>query len=103
MSASLWFVGGNCEHADHNVTYNLSDMLAKAGYAGHQEVQGWQARRFGRHMLRVHLELVSLPGYYETFNPENGWGTYAGLVEWTLTVGICATLQPKRARVGGSL
>lgn len=102
MNASINFEGGSCDH-DHNVTYNLSPMLAAAGYIGHREVMGWGARRFGRHMLRVHLELLSLPGYYAEFNPPNGWGTYDGLVDWTLRIGICATLQPKRGRVAGSL
>lgn len=103
MSASLWFEGGSCEHTGHDITYNLSRMLSEAGYAGHQEVIGWPARKLGRHLLRVHLELASLPDFYRTFNPENGWGDYAGCVEWTRRIGICATLQPKRARVTGSL
>lgn len=105
MSADIWFEGTHthCQHGGHNVTYNLTPMLKEAGFVGHRETIGWGARRYGRHLLRVYLRLVDDPSGFREMNPPNGWGDYDGLVEWTLTTAICASLQPKRTTVGGWL
>jgi len=71
---------------DWNVTHNLGKMAREAGL---YEVL-WRPDEndfeTAEQMLPVLkeglLELVCNEGHYSTFNPENGWGSYEGLVKF---------------------
>ena len=69
-----------------NITHNLGEM---AGEAGIYKCL-WRPDEIG---IKTASELIKLlegglntlkadPRYFKTFNPENGWGTYEGLVEF---------------------
>jgi hypothetical protein len=69
-----------------NITHNLNKMADKAGL--YEAL--WRPDENGithAHQLIPILEkglaeLRSKPEFYEQFNPENGWGTYVGLVKF---------------------
>ena len=69
-----------------NVTHNLGEMADEAGIY----MALWRPEEIGCvkaddiiTMLEEGIEkLVDNPTDYEKFNPENGWGTYEGLVKF---------------------
>lgn len=69
-----------------NITHNLRRMAAAAGLCEPL----WRPEEIGitkasqlLEPLRKGLErLKADPDYYRTFNPENGWGSYEGLVKF---------------------
>lgn len=69
-----------------NITHNLNCMAMEAGIYE----ACWRPEEIGAvtgkdliPMLEVGLaELRSKPEHYKTFNPDNGWGNYEGLVLW---------------------
>lgn len=68
-----------------NITHNLNTMADKAGIYEHM----WRPEELGFSRagelvegLEVGLQqLQTKPDYFKTFNPENGWGTYEGLLK----------------------
>lgn len=69
-----------------NITHNLGKMAAAAGIYYHlwrpEEIGIAKARQLIE-PLRIGLEeLLVDPAKFEQFNPENGWGSYDGLVEF---------------------
>jgi len=69
-----------------NITHNLNSMADEAGIYRHlwrpDEIEITKAEQLIE-PLRVGLELLkSDPERFSKFNPENGWGTYEGLVRF---------------------
>lgn len=69
-----------------NITHNLNRMAQEAGIYQHlwrpEEVNVTKAEQLIE-PLRAGLALLkSDPARFEQFNPENGWGSYGGLVEF---------------------
>lgn len=71
---------------DWNVTHNLGSMADKAGvyYAcWRPEEKGWKTAADITPALEKGLtKLQNNPEQYKALNPDNGWGSYDGLVEF---------------------
>ena len=75
-------VSDNCYH--RNITHNLNAMAEAAGIYRHI----WRPDEIGVTHARMLIEplaaglclLRGKPELFERFNPENGWGSYDGLV-----------------------
>ena len=83
MSADVWIVLKQCEccgrsgdGAELNITYNLSKMLAEAGFMGWREIVGKPAREVGAHIIGVLDGMTVDPERWRAMNPPNGWGDY---------------------------
>lgn len=71
---------------DYNITHNLNTMVEKAGIYKHL----WRPDEIGITKAEQLIEplqhgldlLVDNPDYFKQFNPENGWGSYDGLVQF---------------------
>lgn len=71
---------------DYNITHNLETMAKEAGIYKHL----WRPEEIGITMakqliepLTTGLELLrSDPERFKKLNPENGWGSYTGLVDF---------------------
>ena len=79
-------VNGNYVY-DKNITHNLNTMADKAGI--YEAL--WRPEEID---IKIAKDLIPLlkaglkklknnRDYFEQFNPENGWGDYEGLVEFT--------------------
>lgn len=69
-----------------NITHNLNTMAKEAGIYKHlwrpDEIDIKKARQLIE-PLSIGLGLLkNTPEYFKQFNPENGWGTYEGLVSF---------------------
>lgn len=69
-----------------NITHNLGQMAERAGLYmplwRPEEVNINTAKELAP-LLKAGLTLLrAMPGYYSKFNPENGWGSYSGLVRF---------------------
>lgn len=70
----------------NNITHNLGKMADEAGL--YEAL--WRPEEFGYKLAKdlIHplawglAELVRSPEKYKQFNPENGWGSYEGLVRF---------------------
>lgn len=104
MSLDVYLmVGDECVY-QANITHNLNTMAIQAGcYA-----ELWRPDEHG--MEKAHqlvsglrsglLELLSEPEHYKTFNPENGWGSYDGLVTFIVEyLKACITYPDARVEV----
>lgn len=89
MSADVWIQHKPCSHcgrgdspdghneADRlNITYNLSKMLAAAGFCGWQILREMPARIAGSHILTVLDHMREDEDHWRAMNPPNGWGDY---------------------------
>ena len=69
-----------------NITHNLGKMAIEAGIyqvMWRPEEQGWTKASQLIDPLRAGLDLLrSDPDRFKRFNPDNGWGSYDGLVEF---------------------
>ena len=69
-----------------NITHNLVKMADKAGiYAYLWRPDEWDITHAKQLIEPLTLGLSNLhaqPEYFKQFNPENGWGTYEGLVDF---------------------
>jgi hypothetical protein len=69
-----------CEVCDLNITHNLTTMAEKAGlYEIMWHPTTSDAKDFIVPLATGLKELLELPDYYRSFNPENGWGNYEQL------------------------
>lgn len=70
-----------------NITHNLATMATHAGLYQPlwrpEEMGVTQARQLVDRLQAGLRRLQADPGYFRTFNPSNGWGTYEGLVQFT--------------------
>ena len=71
---------------DANITHNLNKMASEAGLYKAlwrpEEIEATKAEHITEILKAGLLELVCNADHYKTFNPENGWGSYEGLVEF---------------------
>lgn len=71
---------------DYNITHNLNNMAEKAGIYKHlwrpEELEITQAYSLIEPLKKGLDLLKSEPERFKAFNPENGWGTYEGLVNF---------------------
>lgn len=71
---------------DYNITHNLADMAREAGIYYYlwrpDEIGVTQAKQLIEPLTAGLARLEANPDRYKQFNPENGWGTYEGLVEF---------------------
>lgn len=109
MSADHWLEAdlGGSEPAeiagtDLNITYNLSRMLAEAGYPGHREIAGQQAGPLAEMFGMVASRLREDPDRFDQFAPENGWGDRHGAIVWAESFAALCARYP-RAVIGASL
>ena len=69
-----------------NITHNLNKMADEAGIYKHlwrpDEIGITQAGQLIEPLRRGLADLKARPEYYERFNPESGWGSYATLVRF---------------------
>jgi len=69
-----------------NATHNLTKMAKEAGLYMYlwrpDEIAITQAHQLIEPLKIGLKELVNNPEKYEAFNPENGWGSYRGLVNF---------------------
>lgn len=97
-----------CERGDEvftaNITHNLGDMAKEAGIYRHL----WRPDELGITKagdlvldLTVGLsDLLKNPDKYRKLNPENGWGSYEGLVRFTRDyLEACREYPDARVRV----
>lgn len=70
----------------YNVTHNLGKMASKAGLydaCWRPDEHGYTHANMLIEPLKTGLkQLKSDPKYFKTYNPDNGWGTYEGLIEF---------------------
>lgn len=76
----------DCEGYAANITHNLGKMAAAAGIY----TELWRPEEIGITKARQLIEplragltlLLAEPARFEMLNPDNGWGTYDGLVKF---------------------
>jgi hypothetical protein len=71
---------------DYNITHNLGEMASAAELYyplwRPEEINITKASQLIVLLTKGLQSLLDKPDYYKTFNPENGWGNYEGLVEF---------------------
>lgn len=71
---------------DANITHNLGEMATKAGIYKHlwrpEELHIETASELIEPLQKGLDLLLSEPDKFKKFNPENGWGSYDGLVKF---------------------
>ena len=82
---SFWFhvesPTENYEPYERNVTYNVSSILKLAGF--HPAVlNGVTVVKLRPVVTYVRQSLTDRPDYFRRFEPENGWGSYDGVLEF---------------------
>lgn len=69
---------------DYNVTHNLTEMAEAAGLYEYlwnpHENNITKAYQLIEPLTKGLQELLSNPEKYKAYNPDNGWGSYEGLV-----------------------
>jgi hypothetical protein len=69
-----------------NVTHNLTKMAAEAGIyeaLWHPELTTIKkASELAAVLEPAISDMKARPEYYKRFNPENGWGSYEGFINW---------------------
>ena len=69
------------EPYDANLTYNVGTMLRRAGI--HPEVMNGLTAKVARSVVGNGMATMSAcPVYFKSFEPDNGWGSYDGTMEW---------------------
>ena len=86
MSLDVYLMVDDERVYDANITHNLNSMASEAGcYEAlwRPDEHGLEeAHQIESKLGEGLLELLSNPTYYKSFNPENGWGSYDGLVNF---------------------
>jgi hypothetical protein len=70
-----------------NITHNLNKMANEAGIYKHlwrpDELGVTKASELIQPLRNGLILLKSNPDFFKRFNPENGWGSYEGLIDFT--------------------
>ena len=66
---------------DRNITYNLSKMYYKCIPGGFKALDGMSCKEALPILQKAINDLIENQEEYEKLNPENGWGTYDGLLQ----------------------
>lgn len=78
--------GNQIDVYDRNITHNLGEMANAAGvykHLWHPEELGITIAAELTEALRNALsDMRARPDFYKQYNPENGWGSYDGLVNF---------------------
>jgi len=78
--------GRSEEVFDGNITHNLNTMAKEAGVYdamwNPEKIGATEANQLISILAQGLNNLVSNPAKFRKMNPENGWGTYDGLVEF---------------------
>ena len=87
MSLTVWLSALKpCEVYERNVTHNLGRMAREAGLyevLWRPDENGWTIAAQLIPTLEAGLaKLLLCPDHFRQFNPENGWGSYEGLVDF---------------------
>ncbi len=89
MSLDVWLkkeVAEIKEVYSKNITHNLNEMAGEAGiyYCMWQPetLDITKANQLIEPLEKGLEKLKNDPNYYKGFNPDNGWGSYEGLVEF---------------------
>jgi len=84
---------------DSNITHNLAKMADKAGiyYAlWRPEERKWKKAKDIIPVLEKGIaRLKKRPEYFKQFNPDNGWGSYEGLVTFAEEYLQACRINPK--------
>lgn len=71
---------------DYNITHNLNKMAEEANLYKAlwrpEEIAATKAKHVIEILSNGLVELVCNEDYYKGFNPDNGWGSYEGLVKF---------------------
>jgi hypothetical protein len=71
---------------DYNITHNLRKMAHEVGIDSYlwapEMLKIKKAKQLIKPLRKGLKKLKKNPDFYKQFNPENGWGTYKGLVEF---------------------
>jgi hypothetical protein len=96
MSLDVYLKVGDETVFEYNITHNLGRMAGEAGcYEAlwrPEEIGVERAGQLAELLKTGLLTLVSDPDRFEAMNPENGWGSYDGLVKF-LTAYLKACIQ----------
>jgi len=65
-----------------DITYNLYEMMAAAGIAPDEILNGKTAQEVLKLAVDGLVILRQDPERFKHFNPSNGWGSYDGLTKW---------------------
>lgn len=100
MSLDVWLEDENdCTVFDYNITHNLNRMAEAAGLYfvlwRPEEINATQAKHITKALEEGLVELVSSPDKYKEYNPDNGWGTYEGLVNFVMEYLRACTANPE--------
>jgi len=83
----------------YNITHNLGRMAEEAGIyeqLWRPEEHGLcKAKQISASLTEGLMCLVGRPQHYKTFNPENGWGSYEGLVKFVVEYLIACREHPE--------
>ena len=97
MSLDLYYKINPCPHCGRsdeevhiNVTYNLTKMWMAACPEDTRliEIDDMTGAEAKPKLERAFRKLMADPEKYKQYEPENGWGTYAGLLD---KVNLCIT------------
>jgi len=101
MSADYYIHCSGCgERINLNVTFNLSEMLAAAGFPAHDGRADWEAlvgltgRDAEATLSLVSANLRETPDKYKLMNPPNGWGSYTGALAFIEEFASLCRLNP---------
>lgn len=86
LDVSLKGISGEVVY-DANITHNLNTMAMEAGIYHAlwrpEEIKASRAKDIIMPLTKGLLSLLKEPDVYKKYNPENGWGTYETLVDFT--------------------
>ncbi len=89
MSLWIYLTDGTEDVYERNITHNLGKMAAEAGLYDamwRPDEHDWKKASDIESILAAGLcMLIQDPKRFEALGPENGWGTYDGLVETTMS------------------
>lgn len=89
MSYDIWI---SCAHCDSelepstNYTHNVGPMLHDAGIDWNGKMNNLPVSEALPILEAGISKLESNPEYYRSMNPENGWGSYDGMMEWLAVI-----------------
>lgn len=82
----------------NNITHNLNKMAAEAGIYNHlwhpEDIGIVKASQLITPLSEGLRKLLVEPERFKAFNPSNGWGDYAGLVEFVQKYIIACAEHP---------
>lgn len=85
MSYDVWIACKCCEselEPSTNYTYNVSGMLSDVGIDWYRQMNRMPVTDALPILEAAIAKLEADPEKYRAMNPENGWGSYDGLLRW---------------------